>query len=416
MKKIILVFKHEFVSVVTRRSFLIALVLLPVVGFLVTLVVKIIRDSPVGQETALTMQDLFSPNTKQSIEGYIDNAGLIKIVPENIRTQLLPFNNEEDVRKALADNEISAFYILPKQFMTTGEIIYVRPDFNPIAGATRSAVFTDLVSLNLVGGDLNLHYRLVNPINVETVLLSSEPQRDRNNALTFFIPYGITMLFYFVIMGSASMMLGNITTEKSNRMIEMLMTSVTPTQMLTGKIIALGLAGLLQTFVWTFSGYLLLNISGATFNLPVAFQLPLSIVFWGLIFFALGYALYASLMAGVGALVPSLREASQATIMMIIPLMIPLVLISALAQNPNGTLAVVLSLFPLTAPVAMMTRLAAAQVPVWQTGLSVALLFLTVIFFVRGIAGLFRAQNLLTGQSFSLRVFFKAMSGKEKSR
>lgn len=66
MKKIILVFKHEFVSVVTRRSFLIALVLLPVVGFLVTLVVKIIRDSPVGQETALTMQDLFlrTPNSQ----------------------------------------------------------------------------------------------------------------------------------------------------------------------------------------------------------------------------------------------------------------------------------------------------------------------------------------------------------------
>jgi ABC-2 type transport system permease protein len=416
MKKNFLVLKFEFVSVVTRRSFLIALVLLPVVGFLVTLVVKLIQNSPAGQETVLTLQDLFSPNTNTSIEGYVDDAGLIKIIPENIRTQLIPFANEEDVRKALADNEISAFYILPKQFLANGDIIYIRPDFNPIAGATRSAVFTDLVNLNLVEGDRDLHYRLINPINVDTVLLTSEPQRDRNNALTFFIPYGITMLFYFVIMGSASMMLANITTEKSNRMIEMLMTSVTPTQLLTGKIIALGLAGLFQTFVWTFSGYLLLNISGATFNLPVAFQLPISIVFWGLIFFALGYALYASLMAGVGALVPGLREASQATIMMIIPLMIPLVLISTLTQDPNGTLAVILSLFPLTAPVTMMTRLAATHVPVWQTGLSVVLLFLTVIFFIRGIAGLFRAQNLLTGQSFKLRVFFKAMSGKEKSR
>ncbi len=412
MNKINLVLKHEFISVVTRRSFLIALVLLPVVGFLVTLIVKIIRNTPAAQETTITMQDLFSPNTKAGIEGYIDQAGLIQVVPADIGMQLLPFNNEEDAREALTNKEITAFYILPKQFLANGEIIYIRPDFNPIAGATRSAIFTDLVSLNLVRGNMNLHYRLVNPINVDTVLLTNEPVRGRDNALTFFIPYGITMLFYIVIMGSASMMLGNITTEKSNRMIEILMTSVTPIQMLTGKIIALGLAGLLQTFVWTFSGYLLLIISGTTFNLPVAFQLPLSIVFWGLIFFALGYALYASLMAGVGALVPSLREASQATILMIIPLMIPLTLISALAQDPNGTLAVILSLFPLTAPVAMMTRLAAAQVPIWQTGLAVGLLLITVLFFVRGIAGLFRAQNLLTGQSFKLGVFFKALSGK----
>ena len=112
--------------------------------------------------------------------------------------------------------------------------------------------------------------------------------------------------------------------------------------------------------VW--SGLLILRFTGQALQLPSAFQLPVSILAWGALFFILGYGIDASLMAGVGALVPSLREASQATTIMIIPLIIPLILISTLVNDPNSTLAVVLSLFPLTSPVAMITRLAAGSI------------------------------------------------------
>jgi ABC-2 type transport system permease protein len=182
--------------------------------------------------------------------------------------------------------------------------------------------------------------------------------------------------------------------------------------MLTGKIIALGIAGLIQTIVWSGSGLLLLRFSTQNLALADAFQLPTSILFWGILFFIFGYAVYASLMAGVGALVPSMREASQLTTVVIIPLIIPLMFISLLIQTPNSTLSIVLSLFPLTSPVAMMTRLAATQVPLWQLGISLVLLALTAVYLIRTSAGLFRAQNLLSGKSMSAKGFIQAMLGK----
>jgi ABC-2 type transport system permease protein len=145
-----------------------------------------------------------------------------------------------------------------------------------------------------------------------------------------------------------------------------------------------------------------MRLSGRTFQLSQAFQLPISFLFWSLVFFVLGYAVYASLMGSLGALVPNLREASQATFVVILPLIIPLMMIGVLIEEPNGALATGMSIFPLTAPVVMMTRLASGFVPLWQLLLSAGLLSLTVIGLVRTVANMFRAQVLLSGQPFNL--------------
>jgi ABC-2 type transport system permease protein len=160
------------------------------------------------------------------------------------------------------------------------------------------------------------------------------------------------------------------------------------------------------------TGRILLARSGTTFNLPIAFQLPTSFLVWGLLFFVLGYAVYASLMAGLGALVPNLREASQATILVIFPLIIPMFLNSVLINEPNSIISIVLSLFPLTSPVAMMTRLAAGGVPLWQTILAAVLLAITAVLVVRAVARMFRAQTILSGQPFSRKMFFNTLFGK----
>jgi ABC-2 type transport system permease protein len=182
--------------------------------------------------------------------------------------------------------------------------------------------------------------------------------------------------------------------------------------MLTGKIVGLGITGLLQTIIYTGISYSLLRISGRTSTAAANFDLPPSILGWGLLFFLLGYAIYASLMAGVGALVPNLREASQATFVVIFPMIIPMFLMSALIEEPNGTISMVLSLFPFTAPIAMMTRMAASAVPLWQPLLAVVLLILTAILIIRAVAGMYRAQVLLSGQEFKVGLFFRALLGR----
>jgi ABC-2 type transport system permease protein len=117
-------------------------------------------------------------------------------------------------------------------------------------------------------------------------------------------------------------------------------------------------------------------------------------------------------MAGVGALVPNLREASQATFVVILPLIIPLVMISVLIEDPNSALALGLSLFPLTSPVVMMTRLSAAHVPLPQLLLSAALLAITAALVVRTVAGIFHAQTLLAGQALTPKRLFALLSGR----
>jgi len=134
---------------------------------------------------------------------------------------------------------------------------------------------------------------------------------------------------------------------------------------------------------------------------------------WGIIFFILGYAVYASLMAGLGALAPNMREASQVTIVIMLPLIIPLFFSSSVfVSDPNGPIATVLSIFPLSAPVAMMARLASGGVPAWQLVLTAFLLAVTAVLIVRGVAGMFRAQALLSGQPIKIKTYLQALLGR----
>ena len=123
--------------------------------------------------------------------------------------------------------------------------------------------------------------------------------------------------------------------------------------------------------------------------------------------------MYGALMAGIGALVPNLRESGSATVVVVIPLVIPLMFITSLAEEPNGLISIILSIFPLTAPVTMMARLSAVVVSAWQIAVSIVLQILTAWFLVRAAAGLFRGQILLSGQPLTLKKFLRALVGKE---
>ena len=410
MKKILIVLKNELITVIARRSFILTLILVPLIGFLISFGVSALQ--PEGDGGTNPLASLISSPTQPGVEGYVDQSGIIKALPKDLIPRLKAFSSEEDALAAYKADEITAYYIVSPDYLKTGKVVYARSDYNPLSGMSESNTIKRALEYNLVDQDFAMLARLQNPLNQEVVSLGNAPARDSNNMLTFFLPYIVTLLFYIMIFGTASLMLNSITSEKQNQVLEILMTSITPIQMLTGKIIALGMTGLLQTLVWSASGLMLLRISGQSFGLSASFQLPVSILAWGGVFFLLGYALYGSLMAGVGALVPNLKEASQATTVMIIPMIIPLVFISSLINDSNGTLSVALSLIPFTSPVAMMTRLAAGPVPLWELGLAVLLLILTVVLVVRAVAGMFRAQNLLSGQTFKLRLFFQALAGR----
>ncbi len=413
MKKTLLILRHEILTILSRPSFLFAIFGIPIIGSLVFIVAGQLNKGSSAQ--LLWTEFVSSPPTVQT-EGYIDQSGLIKEIPSSAQPGLLQaFPDEASAKLALDKGQISAYYIISADYLQSGKIIYVNPDFNPLGSSDQSGLLKWILDTNLLGGNSHLASLVNGPTDIQKVSLSAAPQREENNMLTFFLPYAVTMLYYFIILSAASLLLSSVTKEKENRVMEILMMSVTPRQLLTGKIVGLGLVGLLQTVAWIGTGRILLARSGTTFNLPIAFQLPPSFLVWGLVFFLLGYAVYASLMAGLGSLVPNMREATQATILVIFPLIIPIFLINVLINEPHSLISTILSLFPLTAPVAMMTRLAAGDVPLWQILLAVVLLILTAVIVVRAVARMFRAQSILSGQPFSRKVFFNALFGKSAS-
>jgi len=404
------VFKYELINTISRRSFILTLILVPLVPALILGVINIL-----GDHQTQAIQELFIPDTKISNnEGYVDQADLIQSLPEWLpKDRLAPYPDEDSARLAMDEGKITAFYIIPENYIETGDVRYIRTDFNPVTGFEQSEMLNQVLRFNLLGGEGELYQKYQKTMTFEFVNLKPEVlERDQDNPLTFYLPYGVTLLFYIIVLTTSSLMLNSVSKEKENRVVEILMSSLIPTQLFTGKIIALGIAGLLQMVVWFGSGFIIMRLGGTTLNIPANLQLPPSLLLWSILFFLLGYGMYGGLMAGIGAIVPNLREASQASYVIIIPVIIPMLMIGSTINDPNGMLATAISIFPLTAPVAMITRLSTGIIPLWQPILAVFLLLGTVILVIRSVAGLFRSQILLTGQKFNIIIFFRALLGK----
>lgn len=409
MKKTLLVLRNEIITAVTRKSFLFTTFGLPLIAGLIFLGASALRGNTLSALTGSTA----APESELQVEGYVDHSGLIKVIHKDIPEGILvAYPDEDSARQALSDGEIAAYYIISADYVESGDLIYINPEYSWTSNKGQSWVMRQTITANLLDNEPERIQGFWNVMNVEVKALAPSQKRDEDNPLTFAVPYATMIIFYVVIIMSSSLLLNSVTVEKQNQVMEILMSSIRPRQLLAGKIIGLGLAGLLQTMIWLGTGYTLLRLSGRTFNLPPGLELPPSILAWGVVFFLLGYAVYASLMAALGALVPNLKEGSQSTIIVIWPTIIPMFLSSILIEQPHGAVATALSLFPLTAPMTMMLRLSVGGVPWWQPLLAAGLLLITAYGIIRAVAAMFHAQHLLSGQTFSIKRFFGALLGR----
>ncbi len=163
-----------------------------------------------------------------------------------------------------------------------------------------------------------------------------------------------------------------------------------------GKVLGLSVVALLQMAVWVGGAVMLLNRGQALLDTAAALELPSGFFVWAVLYFLLGYLMSASLMAVIGALSPNARSGSQFTFLVLLPLMVPMLANPAFIEAPNGGIATVLSLFPLTAPTAMLARLVAVAVPAWQLAFSLVSVTATTYLFVLLAARVFRPDTLLS--------------------
>jgi ABC-2 type transport system permease protein len=413
------VLANEIRMTLSRRSYVLVSFGIPLIAILLYAGIRTLAG---GELTA----NLPSPSASAelAVEGYVDQAGLIQTIPAEIPSgNLEPFSSEEQAKRALQAGEISAYYLIPADYLDSGELVYVRGGNATLAMEGRDWVMRKTLLFNLTGGDARLTARVWNPGNVQATDLSAVQANPNSiaqgcpapgygcesNLLLRYLPLVVMLILFMSILMTASQLLHGLSTEKETRVMEVMIVSASPLQIMAGKILGLGILGLMQIGVWLGSAYLLVVTGDQTFNLPAGFTFPPQILLWGMAFFLLGYALYASLMAGAGALVPDLKSYSSVSMLVSLPVFAGYMVTLFNGDNPNGLLATVLSIFPLTSPVVMVWRITQLGVPDWQPALAAGLLGITAVFTLRAVARMFRAQELVSGEAFHIGRFLRLL-------
>ena len=396
-----LVLRHEFLTTVSRRSFWLTTFLLPLALLALTVGTQTLAKSSLGDTGTLTP----APGVAAPAIGYVDQSGILRNLPPDLPANALrSFADEASAQSALRRGDVTQYYAIPADYVQTGALSIVTADYRPLAPNQVNPLVTYALAYGLTG-DQRVATLLFDPApQLETTSLAPAGEgRPAAGPLAFAVPYAALFILYLVLVMSGGFMLASVSKEKENRTAEVLLVSLRPRDLMLGKIVGLAGVGLLQMTIWLGAGLLGLSQARRLIESAGAFALPAGFVPWTLAYFMLGFFLYAAVFAMLGVMAPSLREANQMIYVAIIPLIIPLLAATTLIEQPDGGLAVTLSLIPLTSPVAMVTRLAGGVVPLWQLLAGLVLLAAGAYAVVLVAARFFRVENLLSKQPFSWR-------------
>ena len=408
MRKIWTVARHEFIISLKRPSFIIATLAIPLLG-IVGLVVATYFGGQAGE--FLERQFVGSPKPV----GYVDQVGLFTPPLPEYEDLFIPYPNEEAAQEALFAEEIETFLLIPADYVKTGRVI----GYSKGRGLTTAISMSEerippfLVDHLLAGQvDADLRARVRAPLNLQPVSLSPEGEGSGDIAsfvANIAIPYAFSILLVMAIFTSSGFLLQGVSEEKESRVIEILLSSLTAMELLAGKILGLGALGLVQILFWLGSGWALMGIAVTGLALFGAINLELMTIVLALVYFLLGYILFATLMASAGSLGSSAREGQQIAGIFSALTAIPFMVSSFLWTNPNSLLAQVLSYVPLTAPVMMLQRLGMGEVPPYQIAISLVLLILGIGGALWAGAKVFRMGLLMYGKRPSVAEILRAL-------
>ena len=395
MHDVWLVAKHEILTTIGKKSFWFMTFFFPLLIMAFSLFPSLFARDMVEQAQSLT------GTAGVQAAGYVDQAAIIVKLPAGLPPgRLRGFETEAAAKRALDTGEIGRYYVIMPDFRQTGAVVVVSGQSAPVAGEAQDFALRLAINTNLTG-DERLALAILTPAQVETQALAPEVKTQSTSIMGFVLPFAVMFILFFVITMSGGYMLQSVAKEKENRTAEVLLLSISPRELMLGKVLGLGAVALAQMTVWLGGGLVLM--SGGLLVASLATEQPLRLGFFLLAFayFLLGYFLYASLLGAVGALAPTAREGAQFTFIIILPLLVPFYLNQAFTSDPNGALVTALSLIPFTAPTAMMARLSVVAVPAWQIALSLGGLAVTTYLLVLLAARFFRADNLLSHASLS---------------
>ena len=396
MKKFWLVCRYEYLRHVRRKRFIFALMSMPAMVLLMF---------------GAGFLAVWAQYDKTPI-GFVDPAGVL-VNPQSPPTQadlwfpdpeIRKYPDEKAARQSLDSKEIQGYFILEPSYPQDGSTKYVT--VGQMKDAADSAVKNFMIYNLISGQPKDVLQRLLKGPTIEVRSLGGNRRTSENDILSLVLPLVVGVLFLLVINTSGSYLVGALVEEKENRTMEIMVTSVSPNQLMAGKVIGNLSVGLTELVVWVFCGVIGLSLARA--NLPSAQDLNLDTGFLWLSFFTLlpAFVMVAGLMAMAGVTTTDTREAQQIAGLFTLPVVIPFWLIVPLMESPNSPLSIGLSLFPLTAPISLPIRAAFTDVPGWQIALSLTILVAGAFFALWLAARAFRMGMLRYGKKLAWREIF----------
>jgi ABC-2 type transport system permease protein len=404
MNRMLLVAQYEFLTNIKKKSFLMAAIGGPLftIGIMVIAIVLTVSSVEAGQ-------------VKDGDVGYVDEAGIIANPPIDLPEGYRAFAHEEDARQALDNKDITVLAVIDASYVQTGKVSLTA--YGDVPEDTEDELETFLSSnlAHSLSDDIP-EERIKDPVNIAYFMENNSRALDSEIALVGVImtPIVFIIIFMIALQLTGTYLMTSIVEEKTNRVMEILSTSVTPMQLLGGKLIGAGGLGLVQLAIWLVVGIIGLRL-GQGSDLISAIRIPADFLLIALAYFVLNYFLVGSILAGIGVIVGSEQESRQLASVVTIFSVIPLILMITFLQDPDGPLPVILSIFPFTAPMAMMMRLLLSAVSPFEVALSFGLMIATTILVVWLSARVFRWGMLMYGKRITPRVLWQVIRGRADS-
>ncbi len=399
--------RHEYVTNVRRAGFIFVTLLMPAMGVIALVVAGFFS----GQASRF-LSSQFLPRTRTV--GVVDESGLYTPVRPEFSNRFVAFADEEASNTALVSDEIGGYVVIPRDYVDSGKVtIYIKGAFGDAVSVDSTALRSFLVEGLLAGKvDPAVVTRASHPVDSTLITLDSKGQPTTSSPFSFvagFVaPYVLSIFLVISIFSSAGYLLRSVSEEKESRVIEVVLSSVTATELLGGKVVGLGALGLTQVAVWLFSGVTLSGGMGAVVA-GAAITLNPSTFVLSAVYFLLGYLVFGIIMATAGSLGTNVRESQQMAGLFSFAGAIPYMFGGLLFANPHAPIARVLSFFPLTAPTMMMLRLPLGTVPLEDIVGSIAVLLATIPLLLWVGAKVFRMGLLMYGKRPTVREIIRML-------
>jgi ABC-2 type transport system permease protein len=411
MSAIVPIMKREYLTRVRTKAFWISTTLVPLLLLAVMIIPAVIAArSKTRPEPILVVDAIgdFYPVLTTMLD---KNRGKQAVAP--VRQEPVGNRSLDEIRRQLNERaekgEIQGYAIVDQKGFEEGEVVYYAK--NPSSAMDddwfrsnfRGAVTRyRLAKLGLKESDIDV---VSKGVSLNVLRATNDPKKEGSGLSALFMSLILVVFMYSALIMYGMYVLRGVLEEKTNRIVEVIVASVKPFELMAGKILGIGAVGLTQLLIWTLFG-----LVASAPQLAVALSISrdvlprvsgMTLVFFP-IFFVLGYFLYATLYAGIGSMFNSDEDAQQMAMIPVMLIVVSFAMFNVVLRNPNGTLALVLSLIPFFAPILMFLRIAIETPPAWQIALSIAIMIGTTVLMTWIVGKIYRVGILMYGKKPTL--------------